>query len=219
MIIFGQVEAGLANPYGASRDILNIHSTIGWSLAGVLALLTGCYVARQKDPANLPRGFLALDVVLAGLVITQVYLGDKLVWVYGLHTVRGGSHPSGGWCRDPLRRDRIADQRHRRLPRRQQPSLRDSAAPQPGAPHHRPVRSPSPSTWPVRSTRWRNGCSDLALPVSGFHDVGWYNLVACSGIDRGRRVLRNCWRCRCQGSILGQTAMMLWHAMASRSCW
>ena len=87
-IIFGQVEAGLANPYGASRDILNLHSTIGWSLAGVLALLTGWrYVARQKDPANLPRGFLALDVVLAGLVITQVYLGDKLVWVYGLHTV------------------------------------------------------------------------------------------------------------------------------------
>ena len=87
-IIFGQVEAGLANPYGASRDILNIHSTIGWSLAGVLALLTGWrYVARQKDPANLPRGFLALDVVLAGLVITQVYLGDKLVWIYGLHTV------------------------------------------------------------------------------------------------------------------------------------
>ena len=87
-IIFGQVEAGLANPYGASRDILNIHSTIGWSLAGVLALLTGWrYVARQKDPANLPRGFLALDAVLAGLVITQVYLGDKLVWVYGLHTV------------------------------------------------------------------------------------------------------------------------------------
>ena len=87
-IIFGQVEAGLANPYGASRDILNIHSTIGWSLAGVLALLTGWrYVARQKDPANLPRGFLALDVLLAGLVITQVYLGDKLVWVYGLHTV------------------------------------------------------------------------------------------------------------------------------------
>ena len=87
-IIFGQVEAGLANPYGASRDILNLHSTIGWSLAGVLALLTGWrYVARQKDPANLPRGFLVFDFVLAGLVITQVYLGDKLVWVYGLHTV------------------------------------------------------------------------------------------------------------------------------------
>ena len=87
-IIFGQVEAGLANPYGASRDILNIHSTIGWSLAGVMALLTSWrYVARQKDPAILPRGFLIFDVVLASLVIMQVYLGDKLVWVYGLHTV------------------------------------------------------------------------------------------------------------------------------------
>ena len=87
-IIFGQVEAGLANPYGASRDILNYHSTIGWSLAGVLALLTGWrYVARQKDPNSLPKGFLGVDFVLAGLVFAQVYLGYKLVWVYGLHTV------------------------------------------------------------------------------------------------------------------------------------
>ena len=87
-IIFGQVEAGLANPYGASRDILNLHSTIGWSLAGILALLTGWrYVARQKDPMVLPSGFLAVDLLLAGLVVVQVYLGDKLVWVYGLHTV------------------------------------------------------------------------------------------------------------------------------------
>ena len=87
-IIFGQIEAGLANPYGASRDILNYHSTIGWSLAGVLALLTGWrYVARQKDPNVLPKGLLAIDFVLAGLVFAQVYLGDKLVWVYGLHTV------------------------------------------------------------------------------------------------------------------------------------
>ena len=87
-IIFGQIEAGLANPYGASRDILNYHSTLGWSLAGVLALLTAWrYVARQKDPTVLPKGFLALDLVLAGLVFVQVYLGDKLVWGYGLHTV------------------------------------------------------------------------------------------------------------------------------------
>lgn len=87
-IIFGQVEAGLASPYGASRDILNVHSTIGWSLAGVLSLLTGWrYVARQRDPASLPRGFLVIDGVLAALVFTQVYLGDMLVWVYGLHTV------------------------------------------------------------------------------------------------------------------------------------
>ena len=55
-IIFGQIEAGLANPYGASRDILNYHSTIGWSLAGVLSILTGWrYVTRQKDPSVLGK--------------------------------------------------------------------------------------------------------------------------------------------------------------------
>ena len=87
-IIFGQIEAGLATPYGASRDILNYHSTLGWSLAAILSLLTGWrYVARQKDPTVLPRGFLIIDSVLAVLVFCQVYLGDKLVWVYGLHTV------------------------------------------------------------------------------------------------------------------------------------
>jgi uncharacterized membrane protein len=87
-IIFGQIEAGLATPYGASRDILNYHSTLGWSLAAILSLLTGWrYVARQKDPTVLPRGFLIIDSVLAVLVFCQVYLGDKLVWIYGLHTV------------------------------------------------------------------------------------------------------------------------------------
>jgi len=88
-IIFGQVEAGLAAPYGAARDILNLHSTIGWSLAGVLALLTGWrYVVRQGDPLSLPRGVLALDGVLALLVVTQVTLGNQLIWTYGLHTVK-----------------------------------------------------------------------------------------------------------------------------------
>ena len=54
----------------------------------MLSLLTAWrYVVRQKDPAVLPKGFLVIDGVLAALVFTQVYLGDKLVWVYGLHTV------------------------------------------------------------------------------------------------------------------------------------
>jgi uncharacterized membrane protein len=67
---------------------LNYHSTLGWSLAAILSLLTGWrYVARQKDPTVLPRGFLIIDSILAVLVFCQVYLGDKLVWVYGLHTV------------------------------------------------------------------------------------------------------------------------------------
>lgn len=87
-IIFGQVEAGLAEPYGASREILNLHSTIGWSLAGVLALLTGWrYVIRSKDPAQLPVAFLGAGGVLVALVVVQVTLGNQLIWTYGLHTV------------------------------------------------------------------------------------------------------------------------------------
>ena len=87
-IIFGQIEAGLANPYGSSKDILNFHSTIGWSLAAILSIITGWrYVSRQNNPNNLSIGFLFVDVMLALLVCIQVYLGDKLVWIYGLHTV------------------------------------------------------------------------------------------------------------------------------------
>ena len=88
-IMFGQVEAGLANPYGDARNILNIHSTIGWSLAGVLSVLTGWrYVLRAKDPLSLPLAFLGADSLLAALVVVQVFLGDKLIWIYGLHTVK-----------------------------------------------------------------------------------------------------------------------------------
>jgi uncharacterized membrane protein len=87
-IIFGQVEAGLADPYGASREILNWHSTLGWSLAGVLSLLTGWrYVLRSRDPQSLPVPFLAAGGVLAVLVAVQVTLGNQLIWIYGLHTV------------------------------------------------------------------------------------------------------------------------------------
>ena len=87
-IIFGQIEAGLANPYGSSRDILNYHSTIGWSLAAILSIITGWrYVSRQNNPNNLSFVFLFVDIMLAFIVCVQVYLGDKLVWIYGLHTV------------------------------------------------------------------------------------------------------------------------------------
>ena len=87
-IIFGQVEAGLGNPYGSSRDILNYHSTLGWSLAAILSLITSWrYVDRQRNPRSLSKIFLLVDIILALLVFIQVYLGDKLVWIYGLHTV------------------------------------------------------------------------------------------------------------------------------------
>jgi uncharacterized membrane protein len=81
-IVFGQIEAGLSNPYGVSRDVLNYHSTIGWSLAGVLSVITGWrYVSRQSNPQVLSKGFVFIDVILAALVCTQVYLGDMLVWI------------------------------------------------------------------------------------------------------------------------------------------
>ena len=70
------------------RDVLNYHSTIGWSLAGVLSVISGWrYVSRQTNPQVLSKGFVFVDIVLAVLVCTQVYLGDMLVWIYGLHTV------------------------------------------------------------------------------------------------------------------------------------
>ena len=63
-IIFGQIEAGLANPYGSSKDILTYHSTIGWSLAAILSIITGWrYVSRQNNPNNLSLGFLFIDII------------------------------------------------------------------------------------------------------------------------------------------------------------
>ena len=87
-IIFGQVEAGLANPYGEARTILELHTTIGWSLAGVLSLLTGWrYVLRSRDPQTLPLPFLGAGALASAVIVVQIVLGDKLIWIYGLHTV------------------------------------------------------------------------------------------------------------------------------------
>ncbi len=87
-IIFGQYEAGLAQPYEAVQPVLNLHTLIGWSLSGIIAALTGWrYVIRSNNTEKLPIPYLGLGLVLVGIVFFQVYLGDKLVWVYGLHTV------------------------------------------------------------------------------------------------------------------------------------
>ena len=99
-IIFGQLEAGLAQPYPAVVGDLNLHTLIGWSLSAVLAVITGWrYILRLQGATQLPTAYLGVDVVLAGIVLFQTYLGDKLVWIYGLHTeavveaVRGGLLP------------------------------------------------------------------------------------------------------------------------------
>ena len=87
-IIFGQIEAGLAIAYDAVEPILNLHTLIGWSLSGIIAAITGWrYVIRSKDPKKIPAAYLGVGLLLTLIVFFQVYLGDELVWVYGLHTV------------------------------------------------------------------------------------------------------------------------------------
>ncbi|ESA36403.1 membrane protein [Leptolyngbya sp. Heron Island J] len=87
-VIFGQIEAGLAEPYTAAEPTLNLHTLIGWSMSGIIAAITAWrYVIRSRDPKTLPVPFLGVGVLLVGLVFFQVYLGDLLVWMYGLHTV------------------------------------------------------------------------------------------------------------------------------------
>jgi uncharacterized membrane protein len=84
-VIFGQIEAGLAEPYDAAVSTLNLHSILGWSLSGILAGVTGWrYVIRSQNKP-LPIPYLLMSLLLVALVIMQTYLGDLLVWVYGLH--------------------------------------------------------------------------------------------------------------------------------------
>ncbi|MEL6321866.1 MAG: DUF2231 domain-containing protein, partial [Cyanobacteria bacterium J06626_14] len=96
-IIFGQIEAGLAEPYPAAVGDLNLHTLIGWSLSGIIAAITGWrYIIRIRTPQQLPVSYLGVNGVLLAVVLFQIYLGDKLVWVYGLHSepvveaIRGG---------------------------------------------------------------------------------------------------------------------------------
>jgi len=53
----------------------------------VIAAITGWrYVIRLRDSKTIPVAYLGVGLLLTLLVCFQVYLGDKLVWVYGLHT-------------------------------------------------------------------------------------------------------------------------------------
>lgn len=86
-VIFGQIEAGLAEPYGSAMSILSLHTLLGWSLSGILAGVTAWrYVIRAQGKPDLPMPYLIVSVGLVGLVLFQTYLGDLLVWVYGLHS-------------------------------------------------------------------------------------------------------------------------------------
>ena len=85
-VIFGQFEAGLAQPYEAVQPILNSHTITGWSLAAILVAITAWrFAIRARDPLNIPVAYLGVATFLICLVSLQVYLGTRLVWVYGLH--------------------------------------------------------------------------------------------------------------------------------------
>ncbi|NJO43583.1 MAG: DUF2231 domain-containing protein [Cyanobacteria bacterium CRU_2_1] len=87
-VMFGQVEAGLAEPYEAAEPVLNLHTILGWSLSAILSAITAWrFIIRSRDPQKVPIPFLGVGLLLTILVCVQVYLGDELVWVYGLHTV------------------------------------------------------------------------------------------------------------------------------------
>lgn len=87
-IIFGQIEAGLAEPYAAAADVLNLHTLLGWSLGGIVAGVTGWrYVIRLQNTPQLPMSYLVVSGLMVGLVCLQSYWGTLLVWVYGLHSI------------------------------------------------------------------------------------------------------------------------------------
>ncbi|BAZ28789.1 hypothetical protein NIES4074_12230 [Cylindrospermum sp. NIES-4074] len=85
-VIFGQLEAGLAEPYAAARPVLDLHTITGWSLSAlVVAIAAWRFVIRARDPVKLPPAYLGVATFLIVLVSFQVYLGTQLFWVYGLH--------------------------------------------------------------------------------------------------------------------------------------
>lgn len=85
-VIFGQIEAGLADAYEAAQSVLNLHTLLGWSLSAILVAITAWrFVIRARNPRSVPPAYLGVATFLICLVSLQVYLGSKLFWVYGLH--------------------------------------------------------------------------------------------------------------------------------------
>ena len=85
-VIFGQLEAGLAQVYEAVQPTLNFHTVMGWSLSAIVVAITAWrFVIRNRNPLKVPPAYLGVATLLICLVFLQVYLGSKLFWVYGLH--------------------------------------------------------------------------------------------------------------------------------------
>ncbi|MEG3439720.1 DUF2231 domain-containing protein [Pannus brasiliensis CCIBt3594] len=85
-VIFGQLEAGLANTYGAVRSTLTLHTIVGWSLGALTVAITAWrFALRRRNPVKLPAIYLGGGALLTCLVLFQTVLGTRLIWVYGLH--------------------------------------------------------------------------------------------------------------------------------------
>lgn len=85
-VILGQFEAGLANVYTAAQSTLNLHTVMGWSLAGILVAVTAWrLILRTRSSLKVPVIYLGTSTCLSILVFFQMMLGTRLVWVYGLH--------------------------------------------------------------------------------------------------------------------------------------
>ncbi len=85
-VIFGQLEAGLAQAYGSAQSVLNYHTIMGWSLSAIVVGITAWrLVIRARNPQKVPPTYLGAATLLSCLVLLQMYLGTRLVWVYGLH--------------------------------------------------------------------------------------------------------------------------------------
>lgn len=86
-ILFGQFEAGLAQPYAVAQPTLSLHTKIGWSLSAILVSITAWrFILRNRNPIKLPPVYLSASAALVSIVFFQMVLGTRLVWVYGLHT-------------------------------------------------------------------------------------------------------------------------------------
>jgi|SRR6476646_9343664 len=85
-VLFGQFEAGLAQPYEAAQSTLISHTITGWLLAALtVAIASWRFVIRRRSLLKISPFYLGAATFLSCLVFFQMVLGSQLVWVYGLH--------------------------------------------------------------------------------------------------------------------------------------
>ena len=99
-IIFGQFEAGLAQPYPAAQSVLTVHTIIGWSLSAiVVAIASWRFIIRRLNPVRLPPVYLLAGILIMGAMYVHGTLGAQLGDEFGIHNtagnlVRQGKNPN-----------------------------------------------------------------------------------------------------------------------------